>query len=176
MVFESLFNLDAEIFLFVNKGLANSFFDFFFFYFNKLPYVVYPLLILFFIKKDRNLASLLAVSLIISMIIVPVIKHAIGRDRPFEVLDSRVFVRTTGTEKSFPSNHAFQAFMVATLVFSSYRRLGILLFLMGAVLSFGRMYLGVHYLTDVIGGALMGILFALLILRISQTAIKRKTS
>ena len=96
------------------------------------------------------------------------VKQAIGRERPYDALnDTRVLVET-GTEKSFPSNHALQAFMVAILVFGSYRRLGVVLFLFAIIISLGRVYLGVHYPSDVIGGAVIGTLFALAMLKLNR--------
>lgn len=175
MTLESLFNLDVVIFLFINKTLANPVFDFIIFYADRLPYVVYALLIMFSIIKNRNLAVLLIASLVLTGLFVPMIKQSIGRERPQDVLnDARVLVEP-GTEKSFPSNHAVQAFLVATLVFSSYRRLGILLFLIAGIVSFGRIYLGVHYLSDIIGGSVVGILIAMLALRAS-IFMKKKSS
>ena len=167
-------NLDIAIFLFINKSLANSFLDFVVFYIDKLPYVVYTALVLFSIVKNRSLAILLLVSLVLTGLFIPQIKEMIGRDRPYETLDARVLV-TPGTEKSFPSNHAVQAFLAATLVFGYYRRIGIILFVFATIVSLGRVYIGVHYISDILGGAVIGILFALLLLKVDTKLQKRIT-
>ncbi|MBU5537230.1 MAG: phosphatase PAP2 family protein [Candidatus Aenigmatarchaeota archaeon] len=159
-ILQNLLNLDIAIFLLINKGLANTFFDFILFYFDKLSYVIYALLILFSIIKNRNLAVLLMLALIFTGVFIHMLKQAIGRERPYEVLNARLLVAPE-TNKSFPSNHAAQAFLVATLVFSYYRRLGILLFPFAIVISLGRVYLGVHYPSDVIVGAVLGVIIAL---------------
>jgi undecaprenyl-diphosphatase len=59
---------------------------------------------------------------------------------------------------SFPSDHACIYFALATVICLSDRRLGIFAFLCAAITSCARIYLGVHYPSDVLGGAILGIL------------------
>jgi membrane-associated phospholipid phosphatase len=59
---------------------------------------------------------------------------------------------------SFPSDHACIYFALATVIFLSNRRLGLFAFLCAAIASCTRIYLGIHYPSDVLGGAFLGIL------------------
>jgi undecaprenyl-diphosphatase len=61
---------------------------------------------------------------------------------------------------SFPSGHAATSFAAATMLSFASPRLAPFLFLLAAAISFSRVYVGVHYPLDVIGGAVLGVLVA----------------
>ena len=86
---------------------------------------------------------------------------ATERARPF--LDHEVnllFYRPT--DFSFPSNSVAAVFGIAAGVFGANRKLGTAMFILGVVLGFSRVFAGVHYPTDVIAGALIGVVIAVL--------------
>jgi undecaprenyl-diphosphatase len=60
------------------------------------------------------------------------------------------------TSNSFPSSHAMNMFAQATLFSLLYRRRAAWFFLFAAIIGFSRIYVGVHYPFDVLGGALFG--------------------
>lgn len=81
------------------------------------------------------------------------------RERPFQTLDvSPLFYPVT--EKSFPSDHAALAFAFAATLLMIDRRLGILTMVCALCIAIARVFAGVHYLSDVIAGAIIGILSA----------------
>ena len=63
---------------------------------------------------------------------------------------------------SFPSDHASLCFAFATLIWKSDRRLGLFAFFWAAITSSTRVYLGFHYPSDILGGAVLGILMVIL--------------
>ncbi len=78
------------------------------------------------------------------------------RDRPF--LDNELtLLFYEPTDSSFPSNAAAVGFAVATAVFVRHRRTGAALYALAFLWGLARVYAGVHYPTDVIGGAVVGI-------------------
>lgn len=73
---------------------------------------------------------------------------------------------------SFPSAHTYIAFAIATSIFLyGHKRLGVLLFLLALTIAISRVGAGLHYPSDIIGGALLGIasgIFAYIIVSSSQ--------
>ena len=91
-----------------------------------------------------------------------VINNAYFRDRPFVDHDlSLLFYRPT--DSSFPSNPAAVGFAAATAIYMAHRRLGLVMYAMAFLWAFARVYAGVHYPSDVIAGACLGIVMALVV-------------
>ncbi len=87
------------------------------------------------------------------------INRAYFRDRPFVDHDlSLIFYQPT--DSSFPSNPAAVGFALATGVFLAHRRMGLALFGLAFLWGFSRVYAGVHYPSDVLAGASLGIVMA----------------
>jgi len=63
---------------------------------------------------------------------------------------------------SFPSGHAFSSFLCATILTIFYKKFGVVLFILATLIAFSRVYLCVHYPTDILVGSILGVLFAIL--------------
>jgi membrane-associated phospholipid phosphatase len=88
------------------------------------------------------------------------IKLIVKRPRP--VLDGLPPLGGAPSSLSFPSAHATSSFAVATAM-TRVDKLGALAFVLALALSFGRPYLGMHYPSDVLAGAALGIVFGLVV-------------
>lgn len=88
------------------------------------------------------------------------------RPRPFVDLVLTPLVTMDPSSASFPSGHATFAFGVATSIALYDRRFGFPLLLLAALVSFGRVLVGVHYPLDVVSGAILGIAIAFAIRRV----------
>jgi undecaprenyl-diphosphatase len=90
------------------------------------------------------------------------LRHAIGRERPpFHEPGNPEPLVGAPHSPSFPSGHATAAFLGATLVAFSVPRLAPLLYALAAAIAWSRVYVGVHYPLDVLGGAVYGTALAL---------------
>jgi undecaprenyl-diphosphatase len=90
-----------------------------------------------------------------------IIKPLIGRERPCWILDGVVLIAgKCGGSYGFTSNHAANAFAVwaATAKHAGLRsRLSLFVMTLSTLISISRVYLGVHFVGDVVGGAMLGI-------------------
>ena len=96
------------------------------------------------------------------------LKPLIGRIRPFNVQDAITLLIAAPLDYSFPSGHTMSSFAAAMVLLLTDRRMGIPAMLLAGLIAFSRMYLYVHYPTDILGGALLGILCGYLGCRIVQ--------
>ena len=94
----------------------------------------------------------------VSYVIVSLVRKIINAPRPYELYD---FFETKPKDKkglSFPSRHTFLVFAIATLTFPILPICSAVLFVLGAMLALARVLCGIHFIRDVLCGALLGVL------------------
>jgi len=115
-------------------------------------------LIFISLKKYRLMGISMIVALILSLLIGNVIlKPLIARIRPFEVNTAIELLIGPPTDYSFPSGHTLSSFAVAIAVFCLNKRFGVIALVFASIIAFSRLYLYVHYPSDVFGGFVIGV-------------------
>lgn len=130
----------------------------------KWYYLFGIVLIIILIKKEYKKIPLLILSFGLYGLIVNGLKIVIGRERPFVELKNEL-VETTNPYRSFPSGHATSMFTLLPFLDFIY----VFWLILSILVSLSRVYLGVHYLSDIIAGALIG----LIIPEISKFILKK---
>lgn len=122
--------------------------------------------------RSKKVLGHITCSVLISWLISQVIKILWPVKRPFMVKGVQALTLTTPLDGSFPSGHSAIAFSLASSVYLHDKKLGTFLLLEAALVALGRVLSHVHYIEDVVAGALIGITAAFYYLTISKQPIR----
>lgn len=165
--------LDGEILLFIQDHLRTDLFSNFF-----IPYtnfgeagVIWILIgvVLLFFVRTRKVGWMMLLSLLLCYLFNDhVLKVLVQRPRPFVTWTELEPLIAHPNSYSFPSGHACSSFAAATTCWRGLKGKGLdwfrwLMMVLAALMAFSRLYVGVHYPTDVLCGLLVGVLGSSLI-------------
>ena len=102
-----------------------------------------------------------------------VLKDLIARPRPCHIDQTIELLIKRPSSYSCPSTHSAWAFAAATSVFLYHRKAGIAVFVVAALIAFSRLYLFVHFPTDVLFGAALGAAAAIVAVKLVNFAVKK---
>ena len=123
--------------------------------------------LLFLFPKTRKTGLGMAIAMMIGLLVCNVtLKPLVGRIRPYDLqAELGVAIQLLGERMhdfSFPSGHTIASFEAAVVMLKNSKKLGIPAMILAVLISFSRLYLYVHYPTDVIASIILGTLFALI--------------
>lgn len=137
---------------------------------NDLVFVIVAMVALTFLipwrarRLERRTGAVLATAAGgIALLLVQPISNAVDRTRPFVAHPHSKLLISHGSDPGFPSDHATGAFAMAMALWLYDRTIGSIALVLAAIVAFARVYVGVHYPGDVVGGALIGMAVALII-------------
>ncbi|WP_409070171.1 phosphatase PAP2 family protein [Clostridium sp. FAM 1755] len=162
-------NMDIYILDFIHKNIANNFLDKIMIFITSignlgLIWIAISLLLLIS-KKYRKVGVLCIASLLLSSLIGEVLlKNLVQRGRPFTAVEGINLLIKAPKSFSFPSGHTASSFAVATVVGRKIEKFKLPIYILAIAIAFSRLYLYVHYPSDVLVGALIGVISAKIIL------------
>lgn len=132
-------------------------------------------------KKTRKTGIMMGVALILGLLVCNItIKPLAARIRPYDVKGIAPYLAEYQHDFSFPSGHTTASFEGATVILIRHRRWGIAACVLAALIAFSRMYLYVHYPTDILFGLILGVIFGILgvliVNKLEAYIHKRKTA
>ncbi|MBQ7840536.1 MAG: phosphatase PAP2 family protein [Lachnospiraceae bacterium] len=165
---EFLINLDGNILLWIQDFLRNDVLTPFFTFITSLGnggtiWIIFTAILIFY-PKTRKIGLMCACALIFSHIVNnTLLKNLVCRTRPFDNIPALTPLIERPSSFSFPSGHTASSFTCAWVLFKKLpKKLGVPAILLAALIGFSRLYLGVHYPSDVLAGMLGGILMSCL--------------
>lgn len=176
-------NYDKEIFLKINKLpiYKNRIFRIVAYFFTSLGngFVLIPLvvLILYFLDKKYFIKNLIVFLIIISFggLVIQILKNLFDKPRPLKLFLDILHqpINVIGEqlrEYGFPSGHTFLAFSTYAFLSDRVKKkiINIILFFLALLVGISRVLVGAHFISDVIGGMLVGLIFANVCIRLEK--------
>lgn len=126
-------------------------------------------------KKTRRTGIAALLSLAVGFLITNVLlKNIVARPRPFDAYTEIIPLIIRPTDFSFPSGHTCASFACALIFFRMLpKKYGVPAVILAGMVAFSRLYLGVHYPGDVLGGFLVAVFASTLVYHLVQTYQKK---
>ena len=170
--------LDIKLFYLINNGTQNQIFDILMPWITKRnnwwPFIGAALIYLLAFGKRKGRAAVVVVGISVGLsdyTASSVIKPFIDRIRPCHILEGVNLLVTCTKSSSFPSSHAANIFALAVAGSYYFRRASVPLFILAFLISYSRIYVGVHYPFDVVGGALFGTMISIGVIYVERKII-----
>lgn len=169
---ELIHKIDDNVLNFIQEHLKNSFMD------TIMPVItslgnsgivwILITIVLIAIKRYRKYGYMLALALIITLVVGNItLKPLVARIRPFDANDLKnILLIEAPTDYSFPSGHTMSSFAAAIVLIYMDKKIGIIAMILAVLIAFSRLYLYVHYPSDVLAGMILGFLSAIISIKL----------
>lgn len=124
-------------------------------------------------KLKREGFTIALALIIFSVFGLLILKPIIARPRPFTIDDVSILIKEP-RDFSFPSGHTGSSFAAASVMYFYNKKRGVLALILAGLIAFSRMYLFVHYPSDIIAGLILGIISAYFARKITKKILKIK--
>lgn len=164
---EAILGFDFAILDFIRENIANPLLD----VIMKIVTIsgdagmiwIAAIILCLIFKRTRKAGVCMAIALILVLLICNLtLKPIVARPRPFSLREDIELIIAAPKDFSFPSGHTLSSFAAATGLFIYHKKLGIAALIWAFLIAFSRLYMYVHYPTDVIAGILLGVICAVI--------------
>lgn len=166
---EIIQNFDTSIMLFIQEHIRGSFIDGLMLLFSSVGHAgiiwIITGLALIAVKRYRKTGFLLLLTMGLCFVFNDIIiKNAVMRPRPFLAIEALYPLSPFPPESySFPSGHSCSSFASACVLTRGFKKRGWMFYILAAFIALSRPYVGVHYPSDILVGAIVGTLGAVLL-------------
>ena len=160
--------MEGNVLLFLQEFVRNPLLNMFFIFVTGLGdkgfIWILAAILLLLRKKHRKKGVTVLLALGIGFVITNLLlKNIVARPRPYTILTELEILIPKPSDYSFPSGHTCSSFAAALAMLKVCdRKIGIFACVLAVLIAFSRLYVGVHYPTDVLAGALLGTVSALI--------------
>ena len=171
LLYTSAISFDLPVLDWIQANMQSGFMDKFMPFITKFgdhgTFWMIVAALLFLFPKTRKTGLGMAIAMMIGLLVCNVtLKPLVGRIRPYDLqAELGVTIQLLGERMhdfSFPSGHTIASFEAAVVMLKNSKKRGIPAMILAVLISFSRLYLYVHYPTDVIASIVLGTLFALI--------------
>lgn len=162
-----LISADTFLFYLINQKSQNPFFDWFMPFITDFKNFTFLLvaLALWVLYRQKKEGIIFLIFIGITLAITDqfsssFLKDMVGRIRPCHTLPDVRLLTDCNTSYSFPSSHAVNIFAGAFFLAKPLRHFSILFYAVASLVAYSRVYIGIHYPFDALGGAVLGLLIA----------------
>jgi undecaprenyl-diphosphatase len=162
--------MDVAVFRWINEGWSSPFLDSFFSFITDIRHfwILIAALLLYWVWKGGYKGRWLVLSLVLAVLLSDqtsshVIKGCVERVRPCNAMDNVLTPAGKSDAFSFPSSHAANMGSSMFLLAMAFRPWRWLFVLIALLIGLSRIYLGLHYPSDVLGGYMLGVLIGFIV-------------
>lgn len=169
-IFDHILDFEFELLDFIQEEIRTPFLDFIFPLITRIgdSGIIWILiaLLLFFFKKHRSAGLKLGAGIVLHVLVCNLLlKNVVQRIRPFYSNDMIQLLIPPPGEFSFPSGHSMSSFVAATILYGYHKTWGIIAYILAFLIAISRIYLYVHFPTDILFGAILGIILGMFVNR-----------
>lgn len=130
-------------------------------------------IIMLSIKKYRKCGVTLVIGLLLGLLIGNIIlKPLVARLRPCWINTEIALLISTPKDFSFPSGHTLSSFIAAIILLKEDKRFGYVAMVLAILIAFSRMYLYVHFPSDILAGIILAVIISFIASKISNRILR----